>query len=840
MPARRCSAATALALLALGLPAWPQGGQGAGAFVVAGPPDQEVFLEADKLVYGWETQVLQLAGHVVARRGVGIVRAARGTLDRAHGLLTMEGGVLGVQGKDVFLAQSALVDLNARTADLKGAVLYLKERPPNPDNPTAGKNALVLHAERVRQLAGGGYEADEVTLTPCDCAGEPDYELLAHTAKLREDRADLSGTRLKMFGAPIPLFPLSLPLTQRQSGLLAPILGFGGTPGFGYSQPVFLTLGQSNDVTLTPGFYTGGSSSHSAALGQRTVRGPALDLEWQYAPVAGTAGLLAFDLLDDLDQRDSKGSDPPAPGERAASPGRGFGGVRGIARYLHRSETGAGILALQGALASDVLALSDLSPQSLVRTQDTLRTDAGFWRARGPLTLGVDAALLQDLRLVNGAFLAPDRRLFGPEANSSFHRLPALFAQLAPTPLGPALFSAEASAAQFVAFVQPRALERSTGFAPNDPAFGPAPAIGNAARAPALRLDAAPRVTVLGPRESPLDLRGEIGARADGWLVEGESDRSRTRAYALAGAHAGLPLERAFDGGYLHRLEPALDVRALTRPLQSGGPPIGDLADAGGAAYFAAPDAAEQGLAPGAQRRDGGSTSGVPGARRAYDEIDFAAPATGAVEAVFSLSQALWSRSSGYQRVFRLDLTQDALLWANGARARIGEASAHATFSAASFGADAEVRWDWTQHALSVLAVSSGVRDARGDELHASTGLLAGSSSERLRGGIDELFSAARLATAPGALQGGAGAGGSAPLPLNLRLAYDAARYLGPDLRQDLPNWTHSGSLVYETACHCAGLRLTVAVPFRDTHLLKGPTIHLTIDLKSLGSFATF
>ena len=79
-------------------------------------------------------------------------------------------------------------------------------------------------------------------------------------------------------------------------------------------------------------------------------------------------------------------------------------------------------------------------------------------------------------------------------------------------------------------------------------------------------------------------------------------------------------------------------MRAISRSLQSGGPPIGDLADAGGATYSAAPDAAQQGLAPGV------GILGVPASRRAYDEIDFAAPSTGAVETTFSLSQSLWTK----------------------------------------------------------------------------------------------------------------------------------------------------------------------------------------------------
>src|SRR6267378_1924802 len=154
--ARRSAATAALVTIALGFAARPQG---AGPVtLMAGPPDQEVLIEADQLVYGWQTQLLKLDGHVVVRRGDGIVRAASGTLDRAHGLLTLSGGVLGVQGKDVFLAESALIDLNQHSADLNKAVLYVKDRPASAANPAAFRNSLIMHGARVRQLEKGVYE----------------------------------------------------------------------------------------------------------------------------------------------------------------------------------------------------------------------------------------------------------------------------------------------------------------------------------------------------------------------------------------------------------------------------------------------------------------------------------------------------------------------------------------------------------------------------------------------------------------------------------------------------------------------------------------------------------
>jgi hypothetical protein len=309
------------------------------------------------------------------------------------------------------------------------------------------------------------------------------------------------------------------------------------------------------------------------------------------------------------------------------------------------------------------------------------------------------------------------------------------------------------------------------------------------------------------------------------------------------GATAGLPIERRF-GDLLHRIEPQLAVRALSRPLQSGGPPIGDLTDAGGATFSSAPDAAQQGLAavfvPGCTTVACGTISGVPAARRAYDEVDFAAPDSGAVEATASLSQALWKKvGSKANRIFLLDLVQDALLWAHGTKARLGEASADAAAQLGPLNVSTGVRYDWRLRDFVSLSAAASVRDARTDEVHASFGLLRGSSSARLRAGIDELFSAARYGVPPSALSGGAVAGASTPFR-NFRLAEQSVWIPGAT-PPTFANFYHSLTLTYETSCHCAGFLVVLGFPFHDTHLLKSqPDFSIRIDLKSLGSFGSF
>src|SRR5207249_6233146 len=73
------------------------------------------------------------------------------------------------------------------------------------------------------------------------------------------------------------LFPYTtLFRSNRQSGLLAPVIGYGGPIGFTYAQPIFLTLGRSYDVTVAPGWYTGGHA-HQEAPGLRSIKGPRQD-----------------------------------------------------------------------------------------------------------------------------------------------------------------------------------------------------------------------------------------------------------------------------------------------------------------------------------------------------------------------------------------------------------------------------------------------------------------------------------------------------------------------------------------------------------------------------------
>lgn len=834
---------------------------------------EPVNVEADSMAYDWEKRVVRMEGHVVVTRGEGVLRAGRGLLDRAANTLRLEGGVLAVQGHQVALADGAVVDLTARSADLSRAVLYLKSAAQPAlrgltDRGAArglGKNALTLTATRLQQLPGGQLIAKGVTLTPCDCQGSPDYEIESGEARVSEDRVALSSPWLRIGRVSIPLFPLSLPLGDRQSGMLFPSFGFTAATGLAFAVPVFFTLGRSYDATITPGFFTGTPGAGSTALNERSVKGPRLGLELRYAPAQATQGEISLDLAQDL----NRNAKPPAsiapdaprqlPGESASSPGLGLpgaNGLRGILRFTHRTQGGPFFLAAQSTLETDVMAVSDLEPPTQIeRVLGSLPTDVGAWAAHGPLSAGIDTTVLQDTRINNGVF--PDRRLFGPEARPFPARLPAAFFQLAPLQAGPLSFSTELSAARFQILGGPAGLEHDTGYSPTDIGTNGTAAIPTAdpqglARASGTRLDVAPRLSAALPAGQPIWGRVEAGARADAWIFENDSARNTRRAYGLGGASAGMTLSRA-HGGLLHTVSPLLELRALTHALRSGGPPIGDPADAGGSRYSSNTNGALQGIGPGvaADPSAGGDTRGVPASRRAYDEVDFSAPESGAGEASLRLLQSLWTKGPPGRppyRVAALELRQDLVLWLPGSGQRVAEASANASLNVGALAVQTLLRYDWAQRALTTASAAAALRDGRGDDVHASILILNGTPGARARAGIDELFAAVKVAPLDPRLTyavGGLTMGGSWVLPVahdSMRLSADAVRHLGKFQPGDTytPDWTFRALLGYETPCRCAGFLIGTEAPLRDGKLLRPPTIRVLIDLKSLGSLSAF
>ena len=863
MSARRASAlliaAAALLLSWAAAADSPPAAAPATADTKEDPAEVPVDVQAERMYYDTPRGVTVLEGHVIADRAGARLRAARGRLDRAKGELVLEGGVVAAQSNQIVVADRAVIDLRSRAADLEGAVLYVKDGAPDllklADAQLAkglGKNSLTARAKRVEQGANGVLLLRDVIATPCDCAAQPDYELLADSARVADDRATLHDVHLRLLGATLPLFPVTLPLLDRMSGMLAPQISFTQFTGFRLAQPIYLVLDRSWDLTLTPGIYSGALGGSSVT--SRSLQGPRLAAEVRWMTAEWNRGELAVDLVQDLKAGDSPVQTtslggPLFAGEHAAAAGRGFGGLRGTLTFAERLGAGAWFAAAEGAVASDSRLLYDAP--AIVSYPEMLRTDVGVWRAWGPVTAGGAAVLLQDLRISD----TPDRRLFGPEARATLQRLPSPFVQLAPVLLGPVTLGAEASAASFATFAK-SSRERATGFGVTDLGAGAAatadPAGADQGRATALRFDIAPQLGIALPPGSPVRGRLLVGGRADAWLFDNRPERNARRLQGTTDVEASLLLGRQFGNDLLHTLEPQLQIRAVSPALLGGGPPPGDPADGGSFAYLAAPGEAEQGLGAGAARLAGTAgtpsagriaTQGVPAARRGLDELDGSAPSTGGVGATVGVRNTLWSRPSGQglSRMVWLLLQQDLVLWNGTGEARAADAVAALGFGLPWLSFTGDLRWDWPSSSLSGAGGGLRVWDARGDAVTLRLQLLRGAAIDRIHAGVDELFATTRLAALAGNLGGSAGAGVTWALPTEtkgLALQSDVGLAIG-DLPADAPSFTWSESLNWRPPCGCAALGAGVDLYFRSPAFGDGKGLHygghFTFELRSLG-----
>ena len=679
---------------------------------------------------------------------------------------------------------------------------------------------------------------------------------------------------------------MALPLEDRQSGMLAPQLGYASSTGFRFALPLYFTLGRSWDLTLTPGVFSGSfGSDHGADLASRDVRGPRLGADLRWAPVEGTRGELSLDLLQDFAASNSLAEDqlavlPPQstatplfPGEHPTAAGRGFGGLRGLLHLDDRSDLAGWTLTAQLQLASDAMFLADTQPLTLIdRYLDNLRSDLGVVRDMGPLALGFAATYLQDLRGLAFAeqhptgipltplFLQPapanwlsfDRRLFGAEARATPTRLPSPFLQLLPEMLGPLAFSTEASAVYVTTFV-PSAEEKATGFAPTNLGASTAaqsPVAGADIRP---RPDAALRLRAQALRRAARRICRSADASSPGRAPTPGSSTASPSATRGACTASRAPRRACSSSARSARSCTAssrrLFARAISPSLLGGGAPIGDPADAGGLVYAAAPLAAQQGVPPGTPPPPGSTSTasalGVPALRRALDEVDGAAPSTGEVETSFALRQSLWSRTNPRApptRIASLVLQQDLLLWDHQGPARAADSAASASLLLPFLTLGGEARWDWHLRLFSLAQAGASLHDARTDDLHFSATALRGAAGDHIRAGIDELFAGTLLNADPGQVTGTLGAGASWALPAWALPVEAKATHLGYDLsfhpgtlQPGIPDTVHTISFNWSPPCGCAALMLGVDLPFRDGSLLYAPSVRFNFQLQSLG-----
>ncbi len=300
-----------------------------------------VEISADEMGYSREQDALTARGHIRLRQGPLSLEADDAILYRASGRVTVSGGIAARDGDDTLTADAMELDLNARTGVLTHGRLFLP------------RDHYHVTGERIERLADQRYRLERATITTCDWdevkRERPTWHIWARRMTIEPEQY-LTARDVVFEVHDVPVFYLPYLIwpvkTERQTGLLQPHLAYSHSEGLKIRQPLFVTLGPSQDMTLT--------------LDERTKRGTGGALEYRYRLNRRSSGEVTADVFRD----------------RVPSEGR----VKGTLRW--RLSTAQAVdfserlqLRVSGQYVSDDTLLRDLTSTTSERTQRTIESN---------------------------------------------------------------------------------------------------------------------------------------------------------------------------------------------------------------------------------------------------------------------------------------------------------------------------------------------------------------------------------------------------------------------------------------------------------------------------------
>lgn len=447
----------------------------------------------------------------------------------------------------------------------------------------AGTTQAVLQGNHLVREPNG-WRVEWLELVPCECDFKnPSWSISSTSAVVdtENDRVSMTNPIIRIKDIPVLWLPwLSLPLTDRQSGLLFPRPATSPITGFGLELPVYLTLGRSADLTLTPGFFLGGPLQNGMA-------GPKLATEFRYAPSRRASGKAVLGLIYDF--RTPRAVDVLQSG--STNRGAGHRGMRGEFGWQHTQDFDLGFGARVDVNAhSDGDYNRDLYVDVLLSSTTYLRSGAKVFHKGRDHYLGLDVGLRQDIQWGydwlgrRAELLLPDSAaIYGP---GTLQRLPAVtFGWLPTATLGPARFEVEGDVVRLSPLfsktgdegvsaagggVLPITFQQavSSMYLPRSTVFGVGDRLWQAGEREArTRMMVLPKLSVSATPFDVMSVSAFAAWRQLLWAGEA-SGQTWHRGYLLLGGRVETEVSRFF-GSVRHVIQPLVEVRALAFGAES-------------------------------------------------------------------------------------------------------------------------------------------------------------------------------------------------------------------------------------------------------------------------------
>jgi len=251
------------------------------------PGKAPVNITADSLSHDAAKGVYVAEGNVLVTDGAITLHADHVIYHIQEGTAEAEGNVhLSSEGEEI-TADSVTYAMESQEGTITNGTVFIKSR------------NLWIRGETLEKRGKNRYTADRVTITTCD-GEDPDWAITGRKFDITiEGYGTAQHVMLKTAGIPVIytpflLFPVKI---KRQTGLLAPLVGYSSRKGFDVTQPLFVTLGDSMDATVYTNYME--------------KRGTRAGLEFRYMASALSRGIFSAEGLNDrkIDDGTSENAD---------------------------------------------------------------------------------------------------------------------------------------------------------------------------------------------------------------------------------------------------------------------------------------------------------------------------------------------------------------------------------------------------------------------------------------------------------------------------------------------------------------------------------------------------
>jgi LPS-assembly protein len=249
-------AGAALAALWTGC-AWAQaaGDSASPARSDAGPDNltkDEVYLEADELIYDDKARIITARGNVELRADDRTIRADEIVYDETRNVIRGKGNIQIVNADGTSETASELVIDETSKAGVAAAFTARLQQ-----NIKIAAASVVRKDETIEQLNRAIYTPCEICVN--DRPKRPTWSIQAEKV-VRDKKKRIIFYRnatMRMFGAPVAFLPVfwhADPSAERRSGLLQPKVSLSDRRGFSYEQPYYQVISPYSDLVISPQF----------------------------------------------------------------------------------------------------------------------------------------------------------------------------------------------------------------------------------------------------------------------------------------------------------------------------------------------------------------------------------------------------------------------------------------------------------------------------------------------------------------------------------------------------------------------------------------------------------